>query len=205
MNFHYAACTYLNEYVVTDEPCIESLQSTALTDDEVCEALSKMATDYGISRNFSDVERLEWRRYRPVLQVLRTASPPAEDDGVDCVLLFEMELKRITGKDLLSAASKMLWMRFKHPIVIYDSLTWKYFVGRGVLNDTKSSYGQFCSEWRAEFDRKLPEIQQACRELIPFRRFTLAKDMDATKLEEITGSLWFHERVFDHAIVNLPK
>ncbi len=53
MNFHYAACTYLNEYMETDKPCIESLQSTEIAEEKACEALAQMAWIYEISQRRS--------------------------------------------------------------------------------------------------------------------------------------------------------
>jgi hypothetical protein len=193
----------LNEYIVTDRPCIFSLQDKELSVEGVCESLAAMASAYGVSRNFATSETAGSIRFKPVLEALyEVQKPTTEDDSVGCVLSFVEELRRITGKTLLSAASKFLWMRFQYPIIIYDSLTWTHFVREGFLSDTRSSYGDFCFAWRTEFKSALTSIENACREVVPFKRFTLAADMDDDDLTALTSSLWFQERVYDHALVN---
>jgi hypothetical protein len=95
-------------------------------------------------------------------------------------------------------------MRFRTPIVIYDSLVGAYLAAenRGYDNRTSES---FHSAWRENYLRNQKAIRAACDELISIKKFTLASGCEDEDVSNWTNSEWFRERVFDHFMqINSP-
>ena len=92
------------------------------------------------------------------------------------------------------ATSKILWLKFRSPIVVYD----KYvaIVVRLKWNDPTFTYEIFCDKWRKKFEANEKEIREACAKLPQ-------GCLDGE--EEITSQPWFEERVFDLYLVALGK
>jgi hypothetical protein len=110
-------------------------------------------------------------------------------------------LQKHYQKELCSAASKFLWLRFGSPIIIYDTIAWNWMCNAGgcLKND---GYYQFCEGWNKEFENRRAEIANACAELPSIRKFLRPNDVSDSELLEVVSSDWFIERVFDHFMLN---
>ena len=204
LNFRYAVYSYLDEYLRVDKRCIDALELD-VSPAASCEALSRMAAFYNINRNLATKDEA-WR-LEAVHNLLRRVQRPATDQEVaECVENFSIELgkayprKSGTTPTLLSAASKFLWMRFQSPVVMYDRYAWQWIKDIAKLRDT-SSYAEYLQAWCTSFSDYKAEIAEACSEIVPFKRFTLAGGMADDQLRKLVQEVWFRERVFDHAIV----
>lgn len=207
LNFYYAAHTYVDNWVVCDREARKVLgfgSGTTPTDKEACEQLKKVATVYSVARNFRKEEN-GCARLSPVWKaLLEIQKQPVNDtDAKDCVEKLVNTLKPTYGRELLSAASKILWMRFGHPIIIYDSLTWKWMCQNGGC-PTIRNYGDFYKAWRTNFDNHQNDVVAACEVLkrVKARKFLCPIDVTDEEFEDAVSSPWFAERVFDHAVVN---
>lgn len=97
----------------------------------------------------------------------------------------------------LSAASKLLWLRYRSPYLIYDSraVTALRRMGNKFKN---ADYTLYCEAWRKEFEKRSDEISLAARGLVNLpRKYTAAYNLKGDELTEIVDSEWFIERVFD--------
>jgi hypothetical protein len=209
LNFHYAAYSYLDWYLLVDKPCIEAL-APGTTDEIACHGLSKMAMSYSISRNLA-INQTEALRFATALSFLRNFKGPKTNEEVaNLVCDFSITLGRVyprqsgTTPVLLSAASKFLWMRFKSPVVMYDRYAWQWVKRTGKLA-AAGSYSDYLRVWRENYDSSKKLISEACLEIVPFKKFTLAESMSDEELKGIVRQAWFQERVFDHSIVDAEQ
>jgi hypothetical protein len=210
LNFHYAAHTYVDNWVVCDREARKVLgfgRGTTPTDKEACEQLMKVANIYSIARNFRK-EEVRCVRLSPVWTALQEISEPAShQDAKECVDKLIASLKPTYGRGLLSAAPKFLWMRFGRPIIIYDALTWNWIRNQREYSKIKT-YIEFYDAWRKEFDDHHKEIDTACEELLNanimkfLRPSECPSEEEKNEFEQAVKSQWFAERVFDFAIVN---
>jgi hypothetical protein len=215
LNFRYAAYTYLNEYLRADKPCIDALESGA-SPKVICEALSKVAKIYNINRTlWVNKEELRLDGARDLLMQVR--KPKGDQSAANVVDQLARDLgatyPRHTKKgpkevqyapELLSAASKFLWMRFKKPIVIYDRYAWQWIKRAHRLHHS-GSYIDYVGSWRVSFRDSERAISKACHGLVPFMSYTLAAAMSKKELKELVRQDWFRERVFDHAIIDAEQ
>ena len=204
LNYLYAARTYVDEWIACDRQSRKVLgfrEGYAPASDEAYEQLVEVATRYSVIRNFRVESEHGDARLSPVWKALQEIEAPVSDqDAKDCVEKLVVALKGIYGRELVSAASKFLWMRFGSPIIIYDSLTWNWMCKQGC--STIGNYDDFYEAWRKNFEDEQREIGAACEELLSVRKFFCPSEVTNEEFEQAVSSRWFAERVFDHAIVN---
>jgi hypothetical protein len=201
-NFHYAAYSYLDEYLSVDRDCMSVLSDEGRSDEQVCEALTRMATYYRIIRNLSSKRCNETYRLSPVLEELRKIEPPIS--GTDAVEAVNKLVKALRGRyqqELTSAASKILWMRYQSPLVIYDSLAHGALKKLEQLKDS-AGYPDYFASWHRAYQSVVSGVSSACRELVGIKQFTLATEMNDQELRDLVERVWFQERVFDHWLVS---
>jgi hypothetical protein len=206
LNFLYAAHTYVDDWVWYDRKAhavigIEAVQEPDLAD--ACDQLRSVAQGYSVMRNFK-AEGSGVVRLGPVWAALKEVPRPVSDeDAKACVAQLVTTLERIYHRDLWSAASKFLWMRFREPIIIYDALAWNWMRAHHRCS-AGGGYNGFYDGWRTSFEEHRGDVNVACEELLraQVRRFLCPSDVTEVEFEAAVSSRWFAERVFDHAMVN---
>ena len=107
---------------------------------------------------------------------------------------MRQEVGRIVETDiqseLLSAASKFLWMRFGHPFIIYDSLTWKWIDTYQMEYSSIRTYVDFYDAWRKKFEEHQKKIDMACEELLNAQvtKFLCPSEEEKNEFEEAIKS-----------------
>ena len=204
MNFHYAAFTYLYEWVSYDRYFLESIalsKSEKVPPEETLRQLAAMATHYNVIRNFK-IEQDGTARLSKVWSALKAVKKPVfQEEAISTVVEFVADLKLQYDRELVSAATKILWFRFQKPIVIFDSLA------EEALTELKgplpTGYGGFYNRWQAEFSKQENEIRTVCSKLGGLSGLIeFLGEYSQEALEEAMSSGWFRERVFDHALMN---
>ena len=145
-------------------------------------ALNAAAGYFKIARNFKlkeDVGRgLE--RLGPMLDILDRHRTPltSSADVYSAVTIVRREAATAYGKsDLLSAATKFLWLLHRHRVVIFDGNV------RTALNAPAGDYGFYTQLWEAKYSELGPLIRKATDRV---------KDHRVPSSEE-----WFRRRVLD--------
>ena len=144
-------------------------------------SLQRCAGYFRIARNFPtrfDLDR-ELPRLDPVLAILDTLRFPLRSDHlIDIVERTSERLASVYGKKgLLSAATKLLWLMHKDPVVIYDSQV------RASLRVPPGNYAAYVSRWHALYSQHAAGI----------RRATSRIGVPGAPVE----GEWFRRRVFD--------
>jgi hypothetical protein len=204
-NFYYAASCYLDEWMWTDRKLHLDLsfeRQDRISPSAGADSLCVFAKSYGVMRTFNTIE--EEPRLNAAYGALRETTCPIESDLVSKVENFAETLRKFYGKVPLSAASKFLWIRFRSPVIIYDSIVWKYLCDNYGLKDA-DGYTGYCRIWKRKFADYEEDIRAACAELKDIKTFTAASDVSDGDLEQWTSSQWFRNRVFDSYMLNAAK
>lgn len=148
------------------------------------QALKVAAKHFVIARNFPLAfdTKVGKARFAPALDVLDPLrrTTPTSDSMCEVVAVFAHELgDRYGERQLLSAASKLMWLCHRSPVIIYDSRA------RKALRAPAGDYATYVHLWRDRYARDADEIAHASAEL--------ARD------QNIPDAIhdWFRHRVLD--------
>ncbi|HMV99671.1 MAG TPA: hypothetical protein PKE58_05980 [Acidobacteriota bacterium] len=192
-NFNYCAFTYLNQWMLKERHFCEAMASANSLDR--LDAISKGAAFFRISRNFHTEFDKDAGRFQPVLDILDGEQPSAYTKGnvVNLVMKVRDQIsKRYGHREMLSATTKLLWLKIKSPVIIYDSQA------RKALKVSEGNIKDFYYRWEKSFEELKPEIEAACAGLSAVHHYCADSNMATSEyIEELASQEWFKERVFD--------
>jgi hypothetical protein len=192
-NFKYFALMYLNDWYWWDKTFSERIASNSK---DSRQAFHEAAKYYKVTRNFSQLN--DENRLEGALALVKSVRGPITEGNVcDKVIDLANEFKNKYGKNAVSAASKFLWLRFKSPIVIFDSRAVSWLRANGYKVPYSGGYREYREHWVAAYTDHKKEINEACKGLVKLRNYSLAYEMPVKSVEKITKTTWFKERVFD--------
>jgi hypothetical protein len=156
---------------------------------ERLDALRRAGGHFRVARNFRlayDV-KIGLPRLQPALDTLDRLAPASVTESRLGKVIGELrrELGRPYGdRNLLSAATKFLWLRHKEVVVIHDRQA------RLALNSPYGDYDTYLSLWRSEYVRQLDKVIDACSRL--------AQNSEIHReIKNNVQAEWFRRRVFD--------
>ncbi|WP_281647374.1 hypothetical protein [Parendozoicomonas sp. Alg238-R29] len=164
------------------------------SDKESAKALLDAAKYYKIVRNFKTID--EPYRFKKAHEILNTVESISHDNVSDKVLELAFKFENSYGTNAILAASKLLWLKFKSPVIIYDSRAYNW-LKRKNNKITLGEYKNYRDAWLTEFEKVLPTIKECCSELVSVKKFTQAYELSDSEISSLTSEPWFHERVFD--------
>lgn len=194
ITFDFAALHYLNLWLSREREIHEAF--TSGTEAEKLTAIGKGATYFVIARNlhteYDTGKGLQ--RYRPVLDVI---DPLTANDFRDNLAGRVMHIRdqisaRYGNRDVLSATTKLLWLKIRSPIIIYDSQA------RQALDTADGDLAAYYDAWQAKFNAVRHQIAAARAELVDVLQYT-ADTSVATKpyVQSLAEEEWFNQRVLD--------
>lgn len=151
---------------------------------EWADSIAPAMSDYAIARGFRN-EYENGKRYKPLFCIVNKIKKV--DCAVDAVNYCASELEKKYKRKQLSAASKLLWFKFKSPIIIYDNLALKGLNKRLAHRGVKvreQNYAEYYKEWRTEYGKVEGAILKICKQHLD-------------KIDSVASEGWFRERVFD--------
>jgi hypothetical protein len=167
----------------------ESLKETSPV--PLREALGGACAAFGVARNLpreieaaAGLRRYELLRRAFVVIEPRHAKPRGFADVV--VALADDIASRYGGRRFLSAASKLLWARYRDPFLIYDARA------RLALGTRAGDYHAYAAEWQTRYARHADVVRAACDALGTSRTTAGAASLARRR--------WFRRRVFDLAL-----
>lgn len=195
-NFNYFALKYLNDWHLWDKPFSERISSELNSDSR--EALHEAAKYYKVTRNFSILDSEKDERLQAALNLLLKIDEPVMEDNVcSIVTTLADDFKIKYSKNAVSAASKFLWLRFKSPVVIFDSRAIAWLRNNGYEVPHSGGYKEYREQWIAAFNDNENKISSACSKLENVKEYSLAFEYSKKDIKELSKSRWFKERVFD--------
>lgn len=191
-SFEYCSLHYLNMWLKHDHSYYNALKKGSR--DEKLSSLEKATHYYKISRNlpseFDEGKKL--LRYEPVLNILESLTR-VDVTGRPLDLIKETE-GRISeaygGKSALSLTTKLLWLKMRDPIIIYDKKA------RIALGTHDGDLPSFYEAWKREYKNNEDQISSACAKLSKISRYSY-NNPPAEKIEKLSSKKWFKNRVFD--------
>lgn len=195
--FEYCSFQYLNFWESNDKEFHISLNGDK-QEEEKLKVIKKAATVYKVARNlpkkFDDS-----RRYGYLLDILEDINETDfKIEPIKKILYIESQIsKKYGNRSVLSLTTKFLWLKFRQPIIIYDSQA------RIALGTNVGDLQGFYEKWQDNFNKVEDDIKKVCYNLkdmylyLPNQRKGLKED-----IEKISTQTWFHERVFDTYLWN---
>jgi len=196
LTFDCCALQYLNQWLEHDKKYYEDFNNVNLVKSDKLNSLKAAATFYKIARNLptSFEKDMNVERYQPVLDILETIS--IENITNNVIEELNRVRKSISlqygGRDVLSLTSKLLWLKFRSPIIIYDSKV------RQAVGAFNNNYEDYCKKWNDKYKEHELDIEIACIKLHEVKNYCIDPDV-ATQdyIKEIAKEKWFRERVLD--------
>jgi hypothetical protein len=194
-NFKFFALHYLNDWYGYDRRFVEGLRpSKDRAARLVC--IREAVKYYTIARNFK--ARPGEEKLASALAALDNASREVTQANVDATVCALAEtFQGLYGKYLISAASKLLWLRHQSPVIIYDSRALACLNVRCSKALVGCTYAVYRREWLRQFHNRESEIRAASKELARVKDFSIAPAMTHHELMQLVSNEWFHHRVFD--------
>ncbi len=192
-NFRFLALHYLNDWCAYDSGFVQGLRLEGDRNTRL-RKLREVAIYYRVARNFKTIveDRLDG-----ALKAIDAVKHPITDENVDSTVRgIAKAFKSDYDKNLISAASKFLWILHKAPVVIYDARAISTLRSCGEKFG-ECDYKGYRKGWLAQFVVHEKSIQKACAELIQVKDYSLAHAMADKELASLVRNRWFHERVFD--------
>ncbi|MBE3794222.1 hypothetical protein [Vibrio parahaemolyticus] len=198
-SFNYFSLKYLNQWLQHDSIYCEQLNSSCVTTQ--LKGFGSACKFYGIARNLplEHDEKKGVPRYLPAVVTLNNFDFSqllnSELSGkIQAQLNFENELSEKYGgeKRVLSLVTKILWLKHRSSVIIYDSRAKKALGYKG------DDLAEYTAKWFKAFDEYRSAIEDCCTNLEYVVDFSIDPEV-ATKeyVRNITSKQWFHERVFD--------
>lgn len=194
ISFEHCSLGYLNQWITYDMKYCAAFETGSKK--QQLEQLNKAGGFYRVARNaptkFDLLKKLQ--RYEPIIDLFDSLSSEKHKDPIALVNnVSEHISKSYGGTGTLSLTSKFLWIKFKSPIVIYDSQAKK------ALNFKDNDYKSYFDCWTQEFHNNKDKIQSALKSLHRMHNYTV-NTMIGTRqyIQRLTQEKWFHERVFDY-------
>jgi hypothetical protein len=189
-SFEFCAFRFWNQWHDEEAPLYKAISGTP-TDQDVRVALNY----FKVARTFKGIGKdANLAAYiRGCLIKVRgdaTLSTPAEK-----VEKLTDELQKKIDRVNVSAASKLLWLSFRNPFVIYDSRA--DYALRRQFNARFVGYREYAVAWRNAYAVHEAEIAKAVGELPKARVFMRTDPPPDHVILRIARGPWFKERVFD--------
>lgn len=88
--------------------------------------------------------------------------------------------------------TKLLWLKVRSPIIIYDSQV------RKALDTPNGVLSCFYDAWQAKYESKKKSIEKVCEKLSRVSRYSYNHTIATPSyVQNISAQPWFQERVFD--------
>jgi len=187
---------YLQQWLSSERSLHDALSGT--DERSIREGLSSAVKSFGVARNLPrkyDVDR-GLNRYEPLLEVFLQLKEQeiSESNFINVVDNFQSAIsKRYGGQKLISLSSKLLWLRYRDPFIIYDNRA------RTSLKVTPGDYSKYVAEWLKLFQLCQERIAAICSELSSVYRYAEFEydESNFAEIKNISNEEWFHKRVFD--------
>jgi hypothetical protein len=172
------AQNYLDQYLKKEQPlCIQFQDALDI------EAIHDALVQFQVIRTVPGTGK---QRFSPIITFLEQAD--TLDHPIILVSKFHELLRKQYGKKMISAASKLMWLRQQGNIIIIDALAKK-----ALRCPSDVEYAIYAAKWASAYKSFKPQIKAA------------ADKIKNNENKHIVESEWFSKRVFDLWLWSLGK
>jgi len=189
--FNVYALEYLRDWKQNDSVYCKAFQSENPLERK--NILSPAMAHYDIQRNFPVKYENGRDRYEIVHKILENTS--REDFEKACIpSLYKLinEFENAYKQHNMSAATKLTWLKYKKPIIIYDSRVRKF------LGTNDKDLSNYYRVWKEEYKYYFKDIQNGIENMYDF--LIDSGNLSDDQMQETNSVIfedWFAERVFD--------
>ncbi len=195
----FCAARFLRQWEKHEQPLYERINAPNNTLDDLERAL----TFFQVSRCFTGIGLRHTEGYRHGnLAAIQRALSKATDkhrldpDPITTVGDLASRLEKVGGKYTISAATKLLWLTFRSPFVIFDKRARSALSSLHPEASTKD-YGIFYASWRSLYGRLEEQICASIEDLPNGRNFMPRSRLSNPEIKALAQKAWFKERVLD--------
>jgi hypothetical protein len=193
-SLEYYSLHYLDMWLKYDRLYHEALNNG--TCDEKLSSIKMATTYYKVARNLPKEcdEGNGRKRYEPILDIIdKVVVSDFSDNTLKSISKIQSKIsKAYGGKGVLSVTTKLLWLKIRSPIIIYDSQA------RIALNTPDGDLPSFYSAWRAKYDTHRKDIVTVCAKLSKVAEYAYDQTTATPSyVQKISVQPWLQERVFD--------
>lgn len=189
--FEYCALRFLLQWLHAERALYQAIASNP-SDEDISNALAY----FQVSRNFKGIskepEKVTFIR-KALISVCKGKTLSPEEKVEKLTRRLESEFKKFN----LSAASKLLWLSFREPFVIYDSRAVNALSKKLGRKFGRRDYAAYSAAWRSEYAAVESAIECAASRLPMGRIFMPSCSLTNRELLQLAKMPWFKERVFD--------
>jgi hypothetical protein len=161
---------YLEQFLEKEQPIYRRFQD-ALDIEAIHDALVQFKVIRCIPGNGKE-------RFSPIIVFLNEAN--SEEHPIILVRKFHELLRQQYGKTMISAASKLMWLRRRGNIIIIDK-----FAKKSLGLPSNVDYAVFATEWKRGYKTFKPKILK------------VIKNIENNQNKHIVQSEWYFKRCFD--------
>lgn len=191
MPLEFCALRFLLQWERSERKLHEQMKDSP-TVDHLLQSLNY----FKVARSFKDLSKPS-KKARILSDLSEIGSRKADLPEVkvkDLAKRFSSEF----GKCNISAASKLLWLSYRNPFVIYDSRAVKALKSaRFGCKFAVGNYQEYSRHWRIKYKENEKNIRAAAEQLAGIRNFFPAWHGSKKELLKLVTSTWYLERVFD--------
>lgn len=193
-SWEYFSLHYLDMWLRHDRIYHESLNTG--TREEKLISIKKAATYYKVARNLPKEhdEYIGHSRYEPILKIIdKVSASYFSGDTIKSISKVQSNISKAYGdRGVLSITTKLLWLKIRGPIIIYDSQA------RKALDTKNGDLSGFYKAWRTEYSAHSNSIATACAKLSSISKYSCDQTIATPAyVKSISTQPWFQERVFD--------
>lgn len=167
-SWEYFSLHYLDMWLRHDLLYHKSINSG--TRDERLNSIKKAATYYKVARNLPKEydEDIGCARYEPILKIIDKAiASDFSGDTVKSIRKVQNKISKAYGdRGVLSITTKLLWLKIRDPIIIYDSQA------RKALKTDDGDLSGFYEAWRTEYSAHSKAIASVCSKLSSVSKYS---------------------------------
>lgn len=196
--YEFFAMKYLNQWLQREIEFYEDISGNYPS----TESISKSLHFFKVARSFRGLSDVGAKEY-VIDALLDNSKRLTINNYTQKVMALAECFSDRFGTTNISAASKLMWLRKRSPIIIYDSLARKALENEGLA--PRAKYPEYCEFWLDKFLSAEKSIIVSCNRLLEVKDFCSLWDVNKMESREIVQSQWFHERVFDMSLLYRAK
>jgi len=164
------------------------------------EALRTSLRLFRVTRTFTGIR--DEQKLILILNALQRFSRNGISSPVKNVTSLAEQFRADFGRYNLSAASKLLWLTFRSPYIIYDAraVAALKLLKPGFKN---KDYAEYYAAWKTAFTEHESAVMRAAQRVPKLHPFFVTWRETQASLTPISKQRWFLERIFDNYLWEL--
>ncbi len=192
------AMKFANQWASKEQALHTAFSHKNISGDEIAKSLHY----FQVARTFRNLKNEKNRTFIAV-NVIEFSKNLKEDNFPEKVDGLSSAFEEKFGSRNISAASKLLWLRKRSPVIIFDK--WAKIAIEKIEDRKIENYKDYSELWKKHYSQDKAKIRSAANSLIKVQEYSGMWDLSTSKYKEAIQSDWFLERVFDMRLLYFGK